>query len=66
MDDSLKLNWKIRYEWYPNERYLKGYDNLLSAYLPKKQGRIPDTSVLLVWSVTSIKPLPRSLDMMIA
>ncbi len=42
MDDGLKLNWKMRYEWYPNERYLKGFDNLLSAYLPKKQGRILD------------------------
>ncbi len=42
MDESLRLNWKMRYEWYPNERYLKGFENLLSAYLPVKQGRILD------------------------
>lgn len=42
MNDSLRLNWKMRYEWYPNARYLKGFDNLLSAYLPREHGRILD------------------------
>lgn len=42
MDESLKLNWKMRYEWFPNEKFLKGFDNLLTAYLPKDEGRILD------------------------
>lgn len=42
MDEDIKLNWKMRYEWYPNELYLKGFENLLTAYLPNDQGRILD------------------------
>jgi 2-polyprenyl-3-methyl-5-hydroxy-6-metoxy-1,4-benzoquinol methylase len=42
MDDSMKLHWKMRYEWYPNDKYLKSFDDLVSAYLLQKSGRILD------------------------
>jgi len=42
MDDSLKLNWEMRYKWFLNEMYLKGFDNLLTTYIPSDQGRFLD------------------------
>ncbi len=42
MDDNMKLNWEMRYQWYPNDRILKGFENLLTAYLQNDRGRILD------------------------
>jgi cyclopropane fatty-acyl-phospholipid synthase-like methyltransferase len=42
MDESMLLYWKLFYEKFPNDLYLKNFTNLLKSYLPENSGAILD------------------------
>ncbi len=42
MNDKMKLYHKMYPEWYPNSMLLKGFSNLLTAYMPHRRGKIID------------------------